>query len=73
MLGNSATYRHHCEDCVDDPNSYSSVDWLSNISPHEDGRRVIEDLEKEAQISSMSRESSALVRDVCFKISMSSK
>lgn len=40
-----ATYRHQSEDCVDDPNSYSGVDWLTDTSPNKYRRRVIKDLE----------------------------
>lgn len=40
-----ATHRHQSKDCVDDPDSYSGVDWLTDTSPTEDIRRVIKDLE----------------------------
>lgn len=39
-----ATYRHHCENGVDDPDSYGGIDWLSNTSQSKDRCRVIKDL-----------------------------
>lgn len=42
---NAATHRHQSEDCVDGPDSYSGVDWLTDASPSEDRRRVIKNLE----------------------------
>lgn len=44
------THRHHCEDCVNDSNSYSGVDWLSNTSCRKDSRRVIKYLEDKTSI-----------------------
>lgn len=47
---NVFTHRHQSEDSVDDPDSYSGVDWLTDTSPSEDSRRVIKDLEDKTSI-----------------------
>lgn len=41
-----ATHRHHSEDHVDDPDSYSGINWMTDTSSREDSRRVVKDLKE---------------------------
>lgn len=45
MCINEITHRHQSEDCIDDSDSYSGVDWLIDTHPGKDVGRVIKDLE----------------------------
>lgn len=41
-----ATHRHHSEDHVDDPDSYSGINWMTDTSSREDSGRVVKDLKE---------------------------
>lgn len=41
-----ATHRHQSEDCVDDPDSYGGVNWMSDTSSSEDISGIVKDLKE---------------------------